>query len=302
MARLSTFIFWGTGLCLFVICQYAIYSVSNSLSRRLQGIMDGPSPEVQATGLALEIVSDAGNSSNSVQPFILYQEQEFQLTQAVPGFLVLVIQVIYMFQYKAKVVDMIQVNLNNPPVEYGLCGCFEDCDACLQGWCCGLARLSHSSHVLGVMDYWPTCGLLCVASSCGCGLGGLCFLTYIRMKIKEKLGMLPNAVEDFCVMCWCTCCAIIQQGRDVDQRMGVKTSFCCNLQQNMLAAPQMAGHPAAAGAQTMMVMCPEGVGPGTQLHVQTPIGTTVQVAVPQGVQPGQQFQIQLPPQQQPMPV
>lgn len=45
--------------------------------------------------------------------------------------------------------------------------------------------------------------------------------------------------------------------------------------------------------QQMMVQCPEGAGPGTNIVINAN-GQNMQVQVPPGVAPGQQFQIQVP--------
>ena len=44
----------------------------------------------------------------------------------------------------------------------------------------------------------------------------------------------------------------------------------------------------------MMVTCPTGVGPGSQLQVHGPSGLPALVTVPAGVMPGQTFQVILP--------
>ncbi len=43
----------------------------------------------------------------------------------------------------------------------------------------------------------------------------------------------------------------------------------------------------------LRVVCPEGVGPGDSLYVQTPDGQEIATAVPEGVKPGEEFQVDL---------
>ena len=44
---------------------------------------------------------------------------------------------------------------------------------------------------------------------------------------------------------------------------------------------------------SLQVVCPEGVGPGDALYVQTPDGQEITTAVPEGVRPGDEFQVDL---------
>lgn len=44
---------------------------------------------------------------------------------------------------------------------------------------------------------------------------------------------------------------------------------------------------------SLRVVCPEGVGPGDTLYVQTPDGQEITTAVPEGVRPGEEFQVDL---------
>lgn len=57
------------------------------------------------------------------------------------------------------------------------------------------------------------------------------------------------------------------------------------LQATIVSAP-------VAAPQTMQVQCPQGVGPGGTIQLNTPAGQAIQVQVPAGVQPGAIFTIQ----------
>ena len=62
------------------------------------------------------------------------------------------------------------------------------------------------------------------------------------------------------------------------------------------AAPQ-----AESGPDTMSVICPDGVGAGDWIVVDTPDGRELEAQVPPGVQPGIEFSVALPPPPSPRP-
>ena len=49
----------------------------------------------------------------------------------------------------------------------------------------------------------------------------------------------------------------------------------------------------AASPDTLDVVCPEGMGAGDSLHIQTPAGDEIEIAIPEGVLPGEEFEISL---------
>mmetsp|Transcript_125700 Transcript_125700/g.250859 ORF Transcript_125700/g.250859 Transcript_125700/m.250859 type:complete len:316 (+) Transcript_125700:91-1038(+) len=312
MATLATLIFWVAQLCFFIISQYAIYAVTPALLAKgpSQGMTGEALPE-DAGEVPSRVETDSG--AMPVQPMVQgygrYSQVDEQqiVVNIIGGLIQLVLTWCYMCRYKVAVVDRIQQRYDGPIQPRDLFGCCEDNESCVKGWLCPLNRMAHSAHVTGVLDYWMTCLLLTCLPCCD-----LCVATWLRMQIKEKIGIIPSVVEDFCSMCCCGCCAIIQQGKEVDTRMQVRVRGCFDVEQAGSAATQMQGPavqmmsrqmqgpavqgPAVTGTQMqlMTIMCPEGVGPDRIVEVATPSGAMVRVAVPEGVQPGQNFGVNLP--------
>ena len=104
-------------------------------------------------------------------------------------------------------------------------GCFEDCDACLEGWLCGYCQVASQFNKLekNVADVdWVVCGAMGGLDYC-CGFSGiaLCIGTMIvRGKIRARYNINPGGseCEDCCAACCCTCCSIIQQHREMKTR------------------------------------------------------------------------------------
>jgi len=183
---------------------------------------------------------------------------------ALVGLIPIVIQIVFACLYKQKVVDQIQplppaqAPHQHDPVaqtdfKYGVFSCCGDTNVCLHACCCSVARLAHNTQVTGVMDYWMTVGLIILSPICAVCCVPICFQTWIRMEIKKKLGIEPDAVKDcVCASC-CNCCTIAQAAREIDERSAVVVKCCCNLTQQapasvvMGVATELATVPLATG-------------------------------------------------------
>lgn len=59
------------------------------------------------------------------------------------------------------------------------------------------------------------CVLFCVLTHCGLQ----CIpLTMQRSEIREKHNLEGGGFGDFCKSCWCTCCVLMQNEKEVEQR------------------------------------------------------------------------------------
>ena len=106
-----------------------------------------------------------------------------------------------------------------------LCGCFNDCSACLEGWLCAYCQVAAQFNKVehGESDvYWPAClGAYCLDVCCGWSGVALCILNMmVRSKIRSKYNIQPAGQEiyDCCVSCYCRCCAITQQYHELTAR------------------------------------------------------------------------------------
>ncbi|KAK4464512.1 PLAC8 family-domain-containing protein [Cladorrhinum samala] len=104
----------------------------------------------------------------------------------------------------------------------GLCDC-GPCDLCMLGCCCPCILVGKSATRMNdpSMQSYETVngdcmiflGINCV-SGCGWIYGML-----KRQEIRERFGIKGSGTNDCCVSYWCSCCALIQQEKEVQARM-----------------------------------------------------------------------------------
>jgi Cys-rich protein (TIGR01571 family) len=112
-----------------------------------------------------------------------------------------------------------------------ICQCFDDMWVCLHGWCCPLARMSHTNAVAGILGYWETALVWCCCATF-IPLGPCCLTVWFRMKLKEIMNVKDNIFNDIVIACCCPCLSICQQGTAVDRAMGYEVVGCCDLEWN----------------------------------------------------------------------
>jgi len=88
--------------------------------------------------------------------------------------------------------------------------------------CCN-CRAAHTWHVAGIFEYWPAVIILHF------GVGTLCVAPllqiYMRMKLKDRMGIRRNFVKDTLAVICCPCCAVMQEAAAVDTELGVRVGI-----------------------------------------------------------------------------
>ncbi|KAF8474618.1 PLAC8 family-domain-containing protein [Kalaharituber pfeilii] len=121
------------------------------------------------------------------------------------------------------------MNPNGPPVsekaingewETGFCSCFSPIGTCCLGaWCpCILyGRTHHRLEHNGSLDGYSCCNSSCCFYGCLTILPPLnTILGYIqRKKIREQYGLSGGCCGDCVRHCYCSCCALIQEEKEV---------------------------------------------------------------------------------------
>jgi len=96
----------------------------------------------------------------------------------------------------------------NSEWSHGLFGCFDNLGLCIVTY---FAPCYTAGKVAETIDknclLW---GILLVVP-----IVGLVTLYLSRKGIREKQGIEASALNDFCTVCWCGCCALIQEGREM---------------------------------------------------------------------------------------
>lgn len=139
---------------------------------------------------------------------------------------------------------------------FGLFDCFEDCNACLHGFCCSYVRVADTHSTAGVMAFWlviftPLIVTLCVAvieviaqllgTTGANNYSGLVSVLVAvifggkRVELRKKMGHAEvgcsEAMLDVLTWWCCGCCATIQEARSVDAVQGEEVRCCCALTQ-----------------------------------------------------------------------
>jgi len=121
--------------------------------------------------------------------------------------------------------------LNTGTWRYGTFDCFHDTKICLISCCCPIIRWSDTMRMAGLMGFWAAVlimGFLWTISGWTDGLFGLVMLglaVYRRQQIRALFGMqrgdAKTFLEDCCCYCWCSCCLVIQEARQLEEAYAV---------------------------------------------------------------------------------
>jgi len=114
---------------------------------------------------------------------------------------------------------------------YGMFDCMHDSHICLISCCCPCIRWSDTMRMAGLMAFWTAIfvmGFLGAASSLTGGLAllvMLCLATYRRQQVRKLFGMnsgdATSYCEDCCLYIFCSCCAIAQEARQLEEAYAV---------------------------------------------------------------------------------
>lgn len=128
---------------------------------------------------------------------------------------------------------------------YHLCGCFEDWKMSLISCCCWQLRWSDTIDKANLCKYWYAVVVFIILSSFYgamavpiTGLLLVVIMTYYRQQLRKSFGFSKvggcSVGEDFCTYFWCSCCAIVQEARQVEAAGGLGRCV-----QFSVAAPQV---------------------------------------------------------------
>lgn len=114
---------------------------------------------------------------------------------------------------------------------FGLCDCFQTPPLCLLSFCCPTIRWSDTMRMAGIMSFYTAVTVMTVLGSLSPLTGGLtylimlCFAVHHRQNIRRTFGIpAGNAstyCQDCCIYTCCTCCAIVQEARQVEEAYAV---------------------------------------------------------------------------------
>eukprot|EP00741_Cyanophora_paradoxa_P012586 tig00020614_g12162.t1 len=108
----------------------------------------------------------------------------------------------------------------------GLCDCHKDPKLCIMSWCwpqvvMGLTdfKLDKTKKEAIAITYAMDCCFPCMCTGLGWfGLGTIMIGTAKRAKIRHTYGIEGDSCKDRCTLCFCTCCAVAQDAREVKMR------------------------------------------------------------------------------------
>jgi len=122
--------------------------------------------------------------------------------------------------------------LNRGTWRYGLCE-FNGADTklCFISCCCPIIRWSDTMRMSGLMTFWSAIFIMGFLYAISALTGGLtlllmlCLTTYRRQQLRRFFGMKSGdhttLCEDCCFYCWCSCCAIAQEARQLEEAYAV---------------------------------------------------------------------------------
>ncbi|KAK4170011.1 PLAC8 family-domain-containing protein [Cladorrhinum sp. PSN259] len=102
----------------------------------------------------------------------------------------------------------------------GLCDC-GPCSTCMLACCCPCILIGKTSARMRdpSMQSYDTFNGECMIACC---LGGFAWIYGMikREEIRQRFGIRGSGTDDCCVSYWCSCCALIQQEKEVKGRLG----------------------------------------------------------------------------------
>lgn len=119
---------------------------------------------------------------------------------------------------------------------FGIFGCFENWKVCLLTTCCCAIRWGDTLRMAGFLSFWAGFGLfVCLRGldffvpALG-GIGIVIFGVHYRQRLRSKFDIPsswgePGSCGSYCLdcllWCFCACCAIIQEAREVEEAYAV---------------------------------------------------------------------------------
>jgi len=100
----------------------------------------------------------------------------------------------------------------------GLFGCFSNLTTCILGYF--VPCYVHGKNAAAVGDDCLLCGLVFFVP-----FADIWFLADNRRKIREQKGIDGSLIGDLAIMCFCTCCAIVQQVNEVNYMTAMAQSM-----------------------------------------------------------------------------
>jgi len=198
-------------------------------------------------------------------------------------FIIIVIGVIWFVaarMYKSGVTDQRKAFFVNPAFsmangadfKYNICGCCDDRSQCLHALCCADLRIADTYSTTGLNGYWQMVLIILayfeITQLCGAILGyilaqnetpgadnassivhyifGALFAIYmgsLRGKLRQLYGGEPNCAMDWVIWWCCSCCAVVQEARQLDESTGQTPQCCCKLIETSGANSGMVGQP-----------------------------------------------------------
>lgn len=120
--------------------------------------------------------------------------------------------------------------LNRGTWRWGLFECFGDIKICMISCICPCIRWSDTMRMAGLMGFWIAIILMSFLYALSPFVGGisslimLAIVTYRRQEIRKLFRMNSDGTtwcEDCCTYMWCSCCAIVQEARQLEEAYAV---------------------------------------------------------------------------------
>ncbi|KAL6701635.1 PLAC8 family domain-containing protein [Trichoderma pleuroticola] len=103
----------------------------------------------------------------------------------------------------------------------GLFDCCSPGGLCFKTTFCPCITYGKTQHRMkhGNLNDYSCCNASCVIFACLAHCGLTCIPTTMqRGDIREKHGLEGGCFGDFCKSCWCNCCVLIQNEKELEQR------------------------------------------------------------------------------------
>lgn len=113
---------------------------------------------------------------------------------------------------------------------WGLFECFGDIKICMISCICPCIRWSDTMRMAGLMGFWIAIILMSFLYALSPFVGGisslimLAIVTYRRQELRKLFRMNSDGTtwcEDCCTYMWCSCCAIVQEARQLEEAYAV---------------------------------------------------------------------------------
>ena len=152
---------------------------------------------------------------------------------------------------------VITQNRGSSDWDHSLCGCFDDCGACLLAYCCPCIAFGMNAADSGA------CCDGCCGAFCGCLLFfvpciNLCLWCSIRSKIRSKHNIPQACCSDCCSILFCGCCALAQERQQCQKPTQSTNMVVINQPANAPPVQQQPGIPVGTITQQPGMPLPIG--------------------------------------------